>query len=248
MSLDATRWAWRQDVRPTQKLVLLSLADRAGENHECHPSIARLEADTGLYRETVMEAITDLESAGLLIVDRQLGKGNRYQLVGVDDRHNQSVKADRSSTENQSGKPVGKNRPEKADQSGKADTTSREKPTTTSREKPTLNLPSEPINESKNKRSGVAAHVARPESVSESVWEDFLALRKAKRAAMTQTALNGFVREAQKAGMALQDVLELCCAKGWQGFEAAWVVPKTTGAAVPIVPGKVFVGGRLVEW
>lgn len=31
MSLAATRWAWQQRVTPAQKLVLLSLADRAGE-------------------------------------------------------------------------------------------------------------------------------------------------------------------------------------------------------------------------
>lgn len=128
MSLDATRWAWEQKCRPTHKLVLLSLADRAGEGHECHPSIKRLQLDTGLYRETIMEAIVALESDGLIEVGRVNGRGNRYRLIGVVERHNQSAKADQYG---------------KADQSAKADGTSREKPTTTSREKPIQNLPVE---------------------------------------------------------------------------------------------------------
>lgn len=36
MSVDATRWAWSAPVKSsTQRLVLLSLADRAGEYHTC---------------------------------------------------------------------------------------------------------------------------------------------------------------------------------------------------------------------
>lgn len=124
MSIDATRWAWMQSsLKPTEKLVLLSLADRAGEMHECYPSIARLVSDTGLHRETIMTCVAVLERKGLIVVSRALGRGNRYLLVGVDCR-------------NQSGK---------AYQSGKADYTSPEKPTTTSPEKPTLNLSVESI-------------------------------------------------------------------------------------------------------
>ena len=70
MSLDATRWAWQQQLRPTHKLVLLSLADRAGEQHQCHPSIARIESDTGLDHDTALEAVATLEALGLLSVSR----------------------------------------------------------------------------------------------------------------------------------------------------------------------------------
>lgn len=52
MSLDATRWAWLQGgIKPTAKFVLLSMADRAGEDHECYPSIKRLCDDTNLDRK-----------------------------------------------------------------------------------------------------------------------------------------------------------------------------------------------------
>lgn len=93
MSLDATRWAWEQaEIKATEKLVLLSLADRADENHTCYPSVDRLADDTCLNRKTIMAAISALESAGLIAVDRVFGAANKYQLIGVVDRHTTSTK------------------------------------------------------------------------------------------------------------------------------------------------------------
>ena len=54
MSIDATRWAWTAQVKnSSQRLVLLSLADRAGEHHTAWPSIDRLAKDTALNEKTV---------------------------------------------------------------------------------------------------------------------------------------------------------------------------------------------------
>lgn len=56
MSIDATQAVWKLSkdiVTPIQKLILLSLADRAGENAECWPSVRRLVQDTGLDRHTI---------------------------------------------------------------------------------------------------------------------------------------------------------------------------------------------------
>jgi uncharacterized protein YdaU (DUF1376 family) len=73
--------------------------------------------------------------------------------------------------------------------------------------------------------------VVKPEGIAESVWQDFLAIRKAKRAPLTQTALDGIEREASKAGMDLDGVLSLCCIRGWQGFKAEWVMGAKQTAA-----------------
>jgi hypothetical protein len=70
--------------------------------------------------------------------------------------------------------------------------------------------------------------VAPPFGVTESVWQDWLKLRKEKKAAVTQTALDGIEREAKKAGVSLQTALETCCARGWTGFKAEWMEVKTT--------------------
>lgn len=83
------------------------------------------------------------------------------------------------------------------------------------------------------KRASRTRPVERPAIVSEGVWSDFMAMRKAKRAPLTQTALDGIKREAQKAGMGLTDVLALCCARGWQGFKADWVAGQKPGVAMP---------------
>jgi uncharacterized protein YdaU (DUF1376 family) len=59
--------------------------------------------------------------------------------------------------------------------------------------------------------------------VDVSVANDFVALRKQKRAALTLTALAGIAKEAGKAGMTLQQALEISCARGWQSFKADWI-------------------------
>lgn len=64
--------------------------------------------------------------------------------------------------------------------------------------------------------------VARPDGVSEQVWEDFSALRAKRRAPITETALKGIQREAEKAGITLEEALSTCCERGWQGFKAEW--------------------------
>ncbi len=68
-----------------------------------------------------------------------------------------------------------------------------------------------------------------PPGVSISVWEGFKKLRKAKKAPLTDTALQGIKREADKAGWPLEDALQECCVRGWQGFKAEWVQPRTQG-------------------
>lgn len=66
------------------------------------------------------------------------------------------------------------------------------------------------------------SNVQKPESVSEQVWEDFSALRTKRRAPITETALRGIQREAEKAGISLEAALSTCCERGWQGFKASW--------------------------
>lgn len=59
---------------------------------------------------------------------------------------------------------------------------------------------------------------------------DWLALRKAQKAPVTPTVLKDFIAQADKAGMALERVLAMCCSKGWRGFKAEWVKGEATDA------------------
>ena len=77
----------------------------------------------------------------------------------------------------------------------------------------------EPTGKTKRKRS---SNAQKPESVSGQVWNDFTALRTKRRAPITETALKGIQREAEKAGITLEEALSTCCERGWQGFKAEW--------------------------
>lgn len=65
-------------------------------------------------------------------------------------------------------------------------------------------------------------YIKPPEGVSESIFKDYLEVRKAKKAKWTETALKGLLREATKAKMTLEQVMQLCCERNWVGFKAEW--------------------------
>lgn len=68
---------------------------------------------------------------------------------------------------------------------------------------------------------------SRPPDVEESVWNDFCQHRKAQRATITQTAIDGIQKEAKKAGWNLEAALRECVLRGWRGFKAEWVREKS---------------------
>lgn len=151
MSVDATKWAWSLSISPTRKIVLLSMADRAGETHVCWPSIARLEADTCLDRKTILNAISELEEMGLIVVSRSLGNGNSYRLVGVNGREDGAKTMPPTSPKNGTGTSTKNGTGSDDATSTKNGTpTSPKNGTPTSTKNGTLNLPLNPngINQS----------------------------------------------------------------------------------------------------
>jgi len=84
-----------------------------------------------------------------------------------------------------------------------------------------------------------ATSVAPPEGVSDSVWQEFKSLRKAKKAPITQRAIDAISSEAKKAGWTLEKALEECVVRGWQAFKADWVVKPNPADIVRLtVPSK----------
>lgn len=88
------------------------------------------------------------------------------------------------------------------------------------------------------KRSTTATLAARPDDVSEPVWQDFQRLRREKRAPLTDTALAGVRREADRAGVPMEVALAYCCEAGWQGFNAGWYAERTAGKRAAIQVGE----------
>ena len=66
--------------------------------------------------------------------------------------------------------------------------------------------------------------VATPIGVSDSVWQEFKSLRKAKKAPISQRAVDAISNEAKKINWTLEKALEECVVRGWQSFKADWIV------------------------
>ena len=66
------------------------------------------------------------------------------------------------------------------------------------------------------------ATVERPDDLPEQLWQDWLELRKAKRAPLNTTTINTFRAEAQKAGISFEEAVSFSVANGYQGFKADW--------------------------
>lgn len=96
-------------------------------------------------------------------------------------------------------------------------------------------------------RTSTTARVARPDGVSESVWDDFLKLRKAKKAPLTEAAWKAILGEIAKAGWLVAPAIEECLVRGWAGFKAAWVDPTRNGKPAKRVTGNLDAEGRRVE-
>lgn len=82
--------------------------------------------------------------------------------------------------------------------------------------------------------------------VDAQVADEFLAIRKRKRAPLTQLALDGIRREADRVGWTLDQAMRKCVERGWVGFEAAWVQKETTAGRKAPAPEnfkeKAYVG------
>jgi len=66
-------------------------------------------------------------------------------------------------------------------------------------------------------------NIHTPEGVSESIFKDYLEVRKTKKAKWTDTALKGLQREASKANISLEKAMQICCERNWVGIKAEWV-------------------------
>ncbi len=78
-----------------------------------------------------------------------------------------------------------------------------------------------------------APDVPRPDDVAEQVWNDWVQLRKGKRAAVSLTAVDGAREEAAKAGIGLEAFLRIWCRRGSQGLEADWIKPHERNQSAP---------------
>lgn len=185
MSLDATVWAWKATVSgASERLVLLALADRAGDDHKCFPSLKRLEKDTTLNRKTIIKVLDELELKSLIKFTGEI-KGNGvkvYQLIGVFGREDSSDTHTKKGTSTKNGTGVNLGTSSKNGTSTNNGTgTSPNFGTETSTNFGTQNLPRNLSLESKNKKDWLCLKKLRweldqadpkvvPKSIIEASW------------------------------------------------------------------------------
>jgi uncharacterized protein YdaU (DUF1376 family) len=85
----------------------------------------------------------------------------------------------------------------------------------------------EPLTINHKPKKEKATVVACPSDVGEQVWQDWLLLRKAKKASVTETVVKGARSEANKLGWPLEKFLAEWCTRGSQGLKAEWVKDQT---------------------
>src|SRR5690606_40390013 len=76
-----------EGLTPTQKFVLISLADQANDDGYCWPSVGSISKRTCLSDRAVQLAIKSLVEKGLLQVASRDGRSNVYRVTPPNDVH-----------------------------------------------------------------------------------------------------------------------------------------------------------------
>ena len=86
-----------------------------------------------------------------------------------------------------------------------------------------INISPMEINNNKDKRFDFKKSLIEI-GVSTEVVEDWMQVRKAKRASNTETAFKRIKNEIDKSGLSANECITIAVARSWQGFQADWVV------------------------
>lgn len=232
-----------------RKLVLLKLADNANDNGECWPSYQHIADQCEIAHSTVRKHIKDLESSGYLTIHprkTELGHAsNIYKLqlppkppVSSDDTpmppDDTPMPSDSIGVcrEIAGGMPSDSTPPMPSDS------------TRTSHSFEPVNEPLKALAHEAQNSSGKSLKKSAsagkqktssdyldfsswPTEPTEQVLKDWLAIRKAKRLPLTQTAVNRLARHLHQAaqhGLSVDDCLAECAVRGWAAFEFNWLV------------------------
>lgn len=241
MSNEAINWAFAQEVQKSSaKFVLVAMANLAGDGMTCWPSYKHLTTATAQNIKTVEAALRRLREDGF-ISDTGERKGTTGQVIVY--RLNtpefggvlplaKTPEIPINTTENGGASVDGKT-PKFSSKTpkftGKDPQISQETPPKTGGG--TIKEPSR--NHQGTKEKANADRVDLLVGVDPQVIADYLQVRKAKRAgALTETAVAGLQREAEKAGLTLAQAVAYCCEAGWQGFNAGWYGQRAGTTAV----------------
>lgn len=242
MSVEAITWALKLDVpRSSAKFVLVVMANCANPEGLCFTSAGYLAAATGQDRKTVLENIKRLKDGGFVAeTGERTGRTQQVPIyrLNVSEIGTVSDEEKRNSSENGTV-------PKKEGNSPKIPVKQYRNSAHTV---PKTGHGNESIRiDTKGKRvKAQAPENSEPEfdplqtladaGVPKQVAKDWLKVRRAKSAPLTQTAWDDVFREAGLAGITAAEAVRIAAANSWQGFKASWV-KKAAPGTVPAVSG-----------
>jgi DNA-binding MarR family transcriptional regulator len=199
---------WPVQVPPTEKAVLISLADNANDTGFCWPSIATICERTCLGKSTVIRAIASLEGRKLLRANRDNGRHSTYTLdakaISDSVAQNEQPVSERDRCQSGTGVRAGPDRCH----SDTGPVSERD----TNHKEPPLN---------RHTRASKAVEKTQlPEWVPLEAWSAFLEMRKSIKKSPTPYAVEllfGELKKLRDAGNDPKAVIEQSIANNWAG-------------------------------
>ncbi|MCT7942410.1 helix-turn-helix domain-containing protein [Shewanella holmiensis] len=233
MSMELMVKAMKAKVgNPLRKLVLLKLADNANDQGECWPSYNYIAEQCEMSRRSVMDHVKKLETSGFLRREYRKGiKGNSSNVFHLNFDENTGLGGESAALPSESvALPPSESVALPPSESPALPSESAALPLVNLLHPEPVTL--EPVNESlkdlvttsKNSALDFSKWPALP---SEQVFKDWLAVRKQKRAKLTQTAVDRLAPDlisAAGVGLSVDDVLGLCVERCWIAFKFDWLV------------------------
>ncbi|BBE88219.1 helix-turn-helix domain-containing protein [Haemophilus influenzae] len=182
---------------PARKLVLLKLADNANDDGICFPSYQYIADKCEMTRRSAINHIEYLIKMGLVSKKERKNKdgsiSNLYFLHLEQGSENFALGSENFAL-------------------GGSENIS-----------PITSHSLEPVNEpKKTTQKSESEMLLERFGITGQLAKDFITHRKAKKAPITETAMNGFLREANKVRLSVAESVAISIERNWQGFKATW--------------------------
>ncbi|HHF1573258.1 TPA: helix-turn-helix domain-containing protein [Haemophilus influenzae] len=189
---------------PARKLVLLKLADNANDDGICFPSYQYIADKCEMTRRSAISHIEYLIKMGLVSKKERKNKdgsiSNLYFLHLEQGSENFALGGENISLGSENFALGG-----------------------SENISPITSHSLEPVNEpKKTTQKSESEMLLERFGISGQLAKDFITHRKAKKAPITETAMNGFLREANKVRLSVAESVAISIERNWQGFKATW--------------------------
>lgn len=189
---------------PARKLVLLKLADNANDDGICFPSYQYIADKCEMTRRSAISHIEYLIKMGLVSKKERKNKdgsiSNLYFLHLEQGGENFALGGENISLGSENFALGG-----------------------SENISPRTSHSLEPVNEPKKTTQKSESEILLERfGITGQLAKDFIAHRKTKRGAISETQLSRLQKQADKAGIPICEAVEICIERNWQGFNASW--------------------------